>query len=187
MSGRKEFSSYTINAQDQIVSVNRSWQEFADSNGATNIDGDQELGHSVWHYITGAEVRQLYEMLFDGVRRKRRAVTVPFRCDAPDRRRFMELQVTPGSTDGALVVSCVTLREEERDGAPLFAETDPDPDKLLKVCSWCKHIEMDDDWVEVEEATQRLNLFAARRLPRLTHGICPQCAALVREQVSRED
>lgn len=187
VSDQKKFSSYTIDAQDLIAGVNGSWQEFADSNGATNIDGDQVVGHSVWDYIAGTEVRKLYEMLFGEVRKNRRAVSVPCRCDAPDCRRFMELRVAPGTTDGALAVTCVTVREEQRAGAGLFTETDPDPDKLLKICSWCNHVEVDDDWVEVEEATQRLNFFGAQRLPRLTHGICPQCADLVREQLSPED
>ena len=47
------------------------------------------------------------------------------------------------------------------------------------MCGWCDRFEVDGEWVEVEEAAQRLELFDRAELPTISHGICPDCNALL--------
>ena len=47
------------------------------------------------------------------------------------------------------------------------------------MCGWCDRFVVDGEWVEVEEAARRLELFATRELPALSHGICPHCSELL--------
>ncbi len=47
------------------------------------------------------------------------------------------------------------------------------------MCGWCDRFEVDGEWVEVEEAARRLELFNRPELPALSHGICPDCNELL--------
>ena len=51
-----------------------------------------------------------------------------------------------------------------------------DNDDFLPMCAWCDRFLVDGEWVEVEEAAKRLELFRRSELPALDHGICPQCS-----------
>lgn len=42
-------------------------------------------------------------------------------------------------------------------------------EEFLRVCSWCRKVGHDDEWVSFEEYLQR-NLHA-----KTSHGICPEC------------
>lgn len=42
-------------------------------------------------------------------------------------------------------------------------------EEFLRVCSWCRKVGHDDEWVSLEEYMQR-NLHA-----KTSHGICPDC------------
>ena len=53
----------------------------------------------------------------------------------------------------------------------------PSNGKLLRMCSWCKKIEMDQTrWSEVEDAVDELRLFERDKVPGITHGVCPSCS-----------
>ncbi len=78
-----------------------------------------------------------------------------------------------------------TLLEEERP-TPILLDADVGrSDELLRSCGWCKKFLVGDEWVEVEEAVQRLRLFQRRRLPSITHGICDGCYEKMNEVAAR--
>ena len=52
-------------------------------------------------------------------------------------------------------------------------------DDLLRICGWCKRVEVGSAWKEVEEPASIPGLFERSRLPQLTHGICDTCYAKV--------
>jgi hypothetical protein len=162
--------------------MSSEWREFADHNGAAGLDRQVE-GRSLWDFIADGDTRYLYRTLFDQVRRRQRPVTVPFRCDAPETRRFMQLHVRP-LTEDSLDVSGQLLREELRERVPLLDSAAPRTDDLLTMCSWCKRIPVHGAWLEVEEAAQALGLFSGP-VPKVTHGVCPDCQAAVEEELTR--
>jgi hypothetical protein len=49
----------------------------------------------------------------------------------------------------------------------------------LAMCGWCDRFEVDGDWVEVEEAAKRLELFRRKEMPALDHRVCPACSKLL--------
>lgn len=167
---------YEIDARDRITWVDPAWLRFARENAAGELTAEHVVGRPVLDFVSGGPVRQLYSMLFQAVRGAR-AVRVPFRCDAPDRRRFMELCIEPAD-GGGLRLSGRLLREELRAPVALLEPERPHGAALVAICSWCKRIRTAPGrWEEVEDAVRRLGLFDEAALPGLTHGICGRCDA----------
>jgi hypothetical protein len=168
--------TYVIDGSDQLALVNDEWDRFALANGAPHLVQRSLLGQPLWDHIREPTVRQLYAALFARVRHSAKPMSLPFRCDSPDRRRYMELRLAPGHA-GALLLSSLTVREERRESVALLdAELPRDDERALLVCSWCKRVEADGAWLEVEDALRLYReLLAAPLLPALSHGICLPC------------
>jgi len=89
----------------------------------------------------------------------------------------MDIQITADRT-GRVVLFSARLRSEEprSEPQPLFDPSVPRDDAdFLPMCAWCDRFLVDGEWVEVEEAAERLELFRRSVLPTLDHGICPRC------------
>jgi hypothetical protein len=92
----------------------------------------------------------------------------------------MELDLEPGADD-VVNFACRIVKIESRPRVALLAGDVERSDQVVTVCSWCKKVRIGTgDWVEVEEAVDRLELFNANVRPRLNHGICPPCGAVWR-------
>lgn len=166
---------YVLDAEDRIVEVAPHWEEFGRKNAAPDATL-HPLGRLLWDFISDPTTRQLYQAM---VRRARggERVRVPYRCDAPDRRRFMELRIE-AAPSGSVEFRSRLLRLEPRDPVLLLDASLPRVDRpQIRTCSWCKQMEVEGEWVEVEEGIRRLDLFDAAELPPISHGICPGCEA----------
>jgi hypothetical protein len=53
-------------------------------------------------------------------------------------------------------------------------------ESFMHVCAWCKRIEKNDTWLSLEQHV------SAETGKKLTHGICPQCAAQMEEEYLTE-
>ncbi len=171
-----ETLSYAIDDEDRLIKVDDGYYRFAAENGWSGA-GDS-LGRSLWDFVDGHDVRKLQRLLVRRVREGARDVELPFRCDGPDVTREMDIRIAAGSTGRVVLFSARLRSEEEREEPqPLF---DPDAardDKdFLPMCAWCDRFLVDGEWVEVEVAAERLELFRRGELPTLDHGICPQCS-----------
>jgi hypothetical protein len=178
-------SRYRLDELDRIRWVGGAWSDFARANGAPELAEADILGRRVWTFVAGIETRHLYELMFEAVRRGRGAVVVPFRCDAPQLRRFMELEIRslPGA---ALELTASLLREEARAPEPLLDARAPRTSEVLSICSVCKRLRVAHDrWLAVEDAVRVLDLFGRVELPGLSHGVCPDCASLMRASAKR--
>ena len=52
---------------------------------------------------------------------------------------------------------------------------------MLAICSFCKRIEVRTvGWLDVEAAASELELLSESALPRLSHGVCPDCKSRAR-------
>lgn len=167
--------SYVLNADDELVSVNDAWGDFARSNLGGRAAAAEVLGRKLWDFIAGAETRLLYR---DILHRVRRGNTLRFniRCDAPDRRRLIEVVVAPAA-GAAVEFHTRVLWEEAREWQPLLDPRVAHTDEFLHLCAWCKKVQVGDEWLEVEDAVTRLALFDQPALPQLSHGLCPACDA----------
>ena len=166
---------YRINASDRLIFVNEDWLEFARENQAEGLTRENVLNRSLWDFVTDPETQHIYELVFERVRSGGFGVTLPYRCDSPDRRRFMELEVTPLPAGSLQIVSRL-LREEMRETIRLLEPKSVARGEILSMCGWCKRIRVGDNtWLEVEEAVAEMDLFAAPELPRISHITCPSC------------
>lgn len=173
-SGKQQFI-YRIDQNDTIFYVNDQWLLFARENDVDKLTFDAVINQSLWSFITNVEVQHLYGLFLARVRATRLPIKLPFRCDAPDCRRYMELSLYPLSKKGVEFRSRI-LKLETRDPVGLLDASLERSNQLIRMCSWCKKVYTDQcGWVEVEKATRVLKLFDAPKMPQITHGMCPVC------------
>jgi len=166
--------SYAIDEQDHLVKVDKGYYNFAAENGWA--EAGTSLGRSLWDYVAGEEMRKLQRMLVRRVRDEVGDVKLPFRCDGPGVRREMDIRIAARPGGRAVLFSAKLRSEEEREiPQPLLDPDAPRSEETLTMCGWCDRFEVDGEWVEVEEAARRLELFNRPELPTLSHGICPDC------------
>lgn len=171
---RPDVVCYELDSDDRIVWVNQGWTTFAQENEGHALVHENVIDQSLWGFLTDSETRYLYQLMLARVRTGQ-AIHVRLRCDAPSYRRMIELHIT-APTAGRVRLTSVVSADEQRPAVRLLQARDDRREELLLMCSWCSKIQLPDDvWVEVEEAIEQLQLFAAPRLPKLTHGICETC------------
>jgi hypothetical protein len=172
---------HTVDADGSIAAVNDEWVEFARENGAPELGREAVLGRAIWGFMEGMETRHISRLLLDNANRSGKSMTIPFRCDSTDLRRFMEMEIAPAG-NGIVEFRSRVLKIEKREPVLLL---DPDAgrgDEFLTICSWCRRARIDSAWVELDEAVKKLDLFSSASLPQLTHGMCQDCHKLVSEK-----
>lgn len=174
--------TYTIDSQDCFVEISDNWDGFALANEGEEFIREKILRHSLWEFIANQETIQLYEALLKKVRNQKISVEFPFRCDAPECRRFMKMRIEPLPSSKVIFKSRIK-REESRDPIILLAPGTDRNEQILQICGWCKNIKCDNHWLPLEEALIELELMEKRTLPKLSHGICESCRQLIEEQL----
>jgi len=167
--------SYAIDSQDRLVRLDLGFYEYAEENGWDGV-GDC-LGRSLWDYVAGEEVQKVQRLLVRRVREGEAKVTLPFRCETPEVIREMEIRIDATASRRWVVFTAELTYEEDRDEPqPLYDLTLPRSGEFLTMCAWCDRFLVRGEWLEVEEAARRLQLFRRAQMPPLDHGICPQCS-----------
>lgn len=168
--------SYVIDSDNKIVSVNTDWLSFARENRAPNLAVSEDvIGRSLFDFVSDKETRHLYQMIIERVRNNGETVTIPFRCDSPSLRRFMELEISQQTNSWVQFVGRI-IREESRTSVSLFDPEFPRSSEFVVVCSWCKRVNVSGEWLEVEHAVNQMEIFNQAKQPRITHGICSDCS-----------
>jgi hypothetical protein len=171
-----ETLSYAIDDEDRLIKVDDGYYRFAEENGWG--DAGASLGRSLWDFVAGHDVKKLQRLLLRRIREGVRDVELPFRCDGPEVTREMDIRIAADRTGRVVLFSARLRAEEEREEPqPLLDANAPrDEGDFLAMCAWCDRFLVDGEWVEVEEAAKRLELFRRPQMPTLDHGICPQCS-----------
>lgn len=171
--------SYAIDDQDRLIRLDQGYYAFAEENGWHGAGAS--LGRSLWDFVAGDDVKRLQRLLLRRIRAGVRDVELPCRCDGPDVRREMNVRIAAGRSGRVVLFSARVRSEEERDEPqPLLDPGAPREVGSLTMCAWCDRFLVDGEWVEVEEAAKRLQLFRRSSLPTLDHGVCPRCSAILR-------
>ena len=174
---------YRIDESDHLIAIGGEWNSFATANDAPELAEGGLLGHSLWSFVSGIETRHLYELALKRVRTRQIAMTFPYRCDSPDRRRYCELDLRPGVRNEIEFESRI-LREVSRSKVELLDRRAPRSDELIRMCAWCSRVRRPDTlWVDVEEALRSMELLNGDEVPKVTHGICPDCQSAVFEEL----
>ncbi|MEA3638516.1 MAG: hypothetical protein VBE63_01065 [Lamprobacter sp.] len=168
---------HRVDAELRISFVSEAWLAFASDNGYATTAG-AELGRPLFSVIADEETRHVYQLLIERARASREALQFGYRCDSPERRRWMQMQMRYLADSDEIEFASRLLRTEPRPYMPLieFHRHQPASRRVLSMCSWCKTVLAEHAWVEVEEAVMQLRLFAAETMPRISHGICPDCS-----------
>jgi hypothetical protein len=172
-----EALSYAIDDQDRLIRVDDGYYGFAEENGWDGA-GDS-LGRSLWDFVAGEELRKVQRLLLRRLRDEVREVELPVRCDAPDIRREMQLRIVAHPSGRTVLFAARVRSEETREPQPILDPDAPRGEDSLEMCGWCDRFLVDGEWVEVEEAAVRLELFRRSELPRIDHGICARDSKLL--------
>jgi hypothetical protein len=169
---------YHLDAQAHIVYVNDSWARFARQAGAEALSESKVIGRSLWSFIKDPAVRHIYKILYDRILSgSRPSIRLNFRCDTPDIRRFMEMELKPLAAGGGRIeVSCRTLREEARSSVEV-TNTQASSAQLLTMCSICKgvHDSEGSSWQEIEDVLRQHGPMDGDAPILVSHTVCESC------------
>ena len=169
--------AYTLDHLNRVIDVDDAWLQYAQENRAPELTRERVVGRSVLGFVGGKATRRLYEALYRRVRAGAGPVEIPFRCDSPNRFRFMNLVLRAGR-QGIIECEGVLIREQDR---PYFSILDryfPRSDERLPTCSLCKRIQAyGSRWLVLEEAIRELKLFGSLNAPHLEQTVCDECRA----------
>ena len=167
---------YRVDSTDTIIGVGDNWHTFANANAWTSdLPPEAVVGHTLWEFIQNPETQHVYQELFRRARAGTRSRPIPFRCDSPDERRFLELLID-AKPDGTIEITSTIIRKEPRSTMRLLAADTPRSTDFISICSMCKKIEVSPkEWTDIEEGIAQLKPFDAEEMPQLTHGLCPPC------------
>ena len=169
------YTRYLINRNNRIEAVNDGWWSFAGKNGGEKLMNEMVLYQDISSFIACGRCQELYDMLIKSVRDNNKAINFSFRCDSPEKRRYMKMKMIP-LDQGKVEFTSYLEREEERTPVALLELFCERSEEILMICSWCKRIRTDNEvWLDAEEAIEEMELFHRRLLPKLSHGICPDC------------
>jgi len=166
---------YRVDGHSRLSSVNRAWDAFALANGAPQLTGEAVVGRAITDFISGSETKHLYQLLIRRAQREGGPVAFRFRCDAPDLVRSMQMRVEAVAGGEVEFCSEVVATRPRAPIAVLRADAAHDTSAFLRLCSWCNRGEVEGRWLEIERVVRALDLFGARTLPALTHGVCDDC------------
>ena len=173
---------YEVDREDRLVWLSSSWEPFARCNGAPDLTAARCLGRGLMEFVDGREPRYIWRELMAACRERGEPLPVPLRCDGTCVRRDMVATVTP-QTDGGLRFRVEAVAVEPCDYQAILDRFVERTEGRLVACSWCRAIRVEDEWLPVTEATVRLALLQAARLPAITHGVCPACRATLQSSL----
>ncbi len=178
---------YVIDQHGQIVSVSDTWSLVALDNGsADDLKPDDIIGRSLFDFMSDEHCKELYKALIRKVQITGEPSSFPFRCDTPTRRRLMDLRITK-TPENQLEFEAELLIDDERPEPCMLLDADrPSSDEEVTICSWCKFVNVGDNWFEVEDAMKALGLTNESLLPKLKHAVCEQCEGVVWESMKGE-
>lgn len=157
---------YCLNKEDRIISVCENWSVFAHKNSwAGKCTPENVIEHKLWAFIQDDTTHYLYQEIFKKVRAGQHLSPIPFRCDSPEQRRFLELEFTL-LADGHVQITSTILNCEDREYVSLLDSAIEKTDELIRICSMCKKIAVSrDSWVEIETGLRKLKVFEKTRHP----------------------
>lgn len=177
MMGTDNSLFYRLDKGDRITEIGGSWDRMAQENGGDHLCGQAVLGFPLYDYISGDVSKMFVRTVIDGVRVLGRTRTVPYRCDSPGLRRYMEMSVAfePG---GGVLLEHRQLRTEST-GRRFDFQVGVQPlRKMVIRCSHCNRLKVEGVW---DEAESQLPAERASMVP-VIYGVCPQCMDLVRRK-----
>lgn len=170
---------YHINESDQLVFLSDNWNHFAEKNAGAPLD---LLGQTIWDFIANDDLIAIYQEICHLVRKEQKPVSFDFRCDSPRKALFLKMNILPLENQ-YLEFRTQPIHEEAHAYYPLLDSKAPRQGELMRICSNCKALWVNDRWLALDEAVAVLQLLQQKNVPQLTHGLCECCYQTFREEI----
>ena len=166
---------YTIDGLNRLAGVNEAWVRFMQVGNHVDASAQSAVGRLIWDYVSGVQVRQLWEVLYERVRAVGAPIFVPMRVDTPSLRRLIDLELH-AIGDRSIQHVCECVWTEARPAVALLDPAYPRDERTLLSCAWCNRIQVRiGAWEEIEDAQRILQIEATSTLPSLKAGVCTTC------------
>ncbi|MFL9826132.1 hypothetical protein [Rhodoplanes sp. SY1] len=141
--------SIRVDRTNRIVAVGGPWDEIALVNGGDAAIVERVLGTGLLDHVHGDPARMLVLTVLDRVRRFGAPRSVPYRCDTPGLKRWMEMTLTP-APDGTVTFEHRLLRSEPMQRPVRFALARPGTARGPAIirCSSCNRVRDASGWHE---------------------------------------
>ena len=176
----KQTLNYEVDKNGVIVSIQGPWDRFAKSNSGHSITKNETIGRNLFDIIRGPGVVHVYRMMHDVLLSSpARTIAFAYRCDAPDMRRFMTMEM---KASGERIVYLSTIEKEEPVSPPLVLDYESLGDEIVVLCSLCKDFRYpgeSNEWLPIERVLEK-----APEVFAVSHSVCPSC---FRKALGEED
>ena len=133
-----ETYKYGVDGNDIVVGLSDNWQSFSEENGGgERCNPKNIIGTSLWRHICEWQTKQLYEVILQRVREHNHRATFSFRCDSPEKRRFLTLAVIP-KDEASIAFESTIINTELREPVVLLNGGIKRSEEFLRICSMCK-------------------------------------------------
>ncbi|MBI1387429.1 MAG: hypothetical protein GC154_03170 [bacterium] len=166
---------YRIDETSRIAATNSEWDRHALDNSAPQLIFERIQHLPLWPFIEGAELVYIYRSLIEKAQKENRPLTITYRCDTPELLREMEMTIVSSPNGGVECISRI-IRVEQRVPIRLIdANVERKSDETILMCSRCKDVKIQGEWVSLEDAVTRLGLTGNGPFPQISHGLCNTC------------
>lgn len=165
---------YRLDAKNRIVEVGGDWDRFALENGADDLSSNLVIGLPLHSFISGDVTRMFINTMLSRVRMTGQPAVVPYRCDSPGIKRFMEMSLAAIGQD---VISEHRILNE----CPMPRHTDfraaagNNTFRMIKRCSMCNCIAMPGGKPMESDIAD----FSGDEPVKVIYFICAECKAQV--------
>jgi hypothetical protein len=169
--GATATTTYWLDGDDVVTGFDSGFVTFAAANGLA-CDPEELIGTSLWGHIGDEDVAGLTYWLLQQVRRRGRGLSLFYRCDAPNRRRLMRMELRPEAERGVEVRSLPAIERRRLRIRDRRARTRGP----LRVCAWCDRFASGRRWLPLESTPLPLGAGFGGKVPQITHAMCPTCS-----------
>ena len=177
MSNQELSLYFRLDKSDRITETGGAWDTMAHENGGDALCGGTVIGHPLYDYVSGDVSKMFVRTVIDGVRVLQRPRALPYRCDSPGLRRYMEMAITcePG---GGLLLEHRLLRTEATGRRFDFQTSNAPLRQMIVRCTHCNAIKHEGRWGEPEAVLPEQVSGALA----VVYGVCPRCMERIRRK-----
>ncbi len=171
--------TYWLDEKNRIDEVsNEAWDDFARSNEGDLLVGGRVLGRPLLDFIAGDTTRMWVHALISYARLLGKQISREYRCDSPNERRFMRMDIMPVEGDRLRVDHWLVRSEPLEAVLEFVTAVDGDSVKAHR-CSICNQLEIGGFWVEPHPDVLA-HAVPGEAMP-VVYTVCPSCQEALRK------
>lgn len=152
--------------QEYVLDKNNKIKELKNVEYKKNI-----LGSSYFEFIDDSMLIKILEKIFQKVREKRTSFHTTYRCDDEENIRTFSLDIIPTDNDNLKLIHKIIDKKPRIKPINLTKRSSD----IVYLCAWCNRIKIQDAFVEIDDAVNKLKLLEHNYLPEFSHCICNEC------------